>query len=308
MTIDRRIFVRKMLVGTGLLYLFPHNVFAGDTCGVAHPFMPPNKNFPGTCHNCGMKRPMWARTWHSYELDGEKLEVCSMHCLAEATLNSGVTPKSVQVALYLDPQKSVAADQAFYVLGSKARGTMTMKSKLAFATRQEAEAFAGECGGAVVSFEDAYQEAATAIAKENQMINHNRISKGKIVEPIDNKDICPVCDMYAARYPKNKCQIQTADGKVIHFCSTQCLFEFLKNSHKYAMPALKTKFMWVVDYESGQWIYAQNAFYVLGTNVRGPMGKEAFPFINKEKATEFSKAHSGTVLRFKEVIIERIMA
>lgn len=308
MTIDRRFFVRKMLVGTGLLYLFPHNVFAGDTCDVAHPFMPPNKDFPGTCHNCGMKRPMWARTWHTYELNGRKSKVCSMHCLAEATLNAGDTPKNVQVALYLNPQKSIAADQAFYVFDSKARGTMTMKSKLAFATQQEAEAFAGECGGDVVLFEEAYQAAATAIANENQMINRNRISKGKIVEPVDNKDICPVCDMYAARYPKNKCQIQTADGQVIHFCSTQCLFEYLNNSPKYGMPVLKTKFMWVVDYESGQWIYAQNAFYVIGTNVRGPMGKEAYPFINKEKAIKFSKDHSGTVLRFKEVIIERIMA
>lgn len=308
MTIDRRMFVEKMLVGTGLLYFFPKDILAANDCNVAHPLMPPNKTFPGKCHNCGMTRPMWARTWHTYELDGQELEVCSMHCLAEATMNSETTPQNVQVALYLAPEKSIAADQSFYVVGSKARGTMTMNSKLAFATKREAEAFAAECGGAVVSFSSAYQAAAKTIEKENLMINRNRISKGKIVEPVDNKDICPVCDMYPARYPKNKCQLQTSDGEVVHFCSTQCLFEYLKNSQKYRKTDLTTKFIWVVDYDNGNWIYAQNAFYVVNSDVAGPMGKEAYPFVNIESAKKFSSMHPGKVLRFKEVTIETIMS
>lgn len=307
MTIDRRMFVQKALIGTGLLYLYPNSVLAGDTCKVQHPFMPPDQHFSGVCHNCGMTRPMWARTWHTYEVDGQKFEVCSMHCLAEATINAGVTPQNVQVALYLEPQKMVAAEQAWYVIGSQAPGTMTMKSKLAFASKEEAQAFAGECGGVVASFKDAYQAAATSIAKENENINRNRIAKGKIIEPVD-KDVCPVCGMYPTKFPKNKCQIQTADGEVVHFCSTQCLFEYLKNFQKYGKTELNTKFVWVVDYESGQWIYGQNAFYVIGTDVAGPMGKEAYPFVNKEKAVAFSTAHPGKVLRFKEVTIERIMS
>ena len=306
--IDRRMFVQKIIVGTGLLYLFPKDVFADSLCNVAHPFMPPNQNFQGHCHNCGMMRSMWARTWHSYELDGQEFEVCSMHCLAEATINSSATPQNVQVALYLEPEKSIPADQAFYVVGSKARGTMSMNSKLAFATQQEAETFAAECGGAVVSFSGAYQAAAKTIEKENKMINNNRISQGKIVEPVDNKDICPVCDMYPARYPKNKCQLQTADGEVVHFCSTQCLFEYLKNFQKYGKTELKTKFIWVVDYDNGNWIYARNAFYVLNTDVAGPMGKEAYPFVNIESANKFSAMHPGKVLRFKEVTIDKIMS
>ena len=51
-----------------------------------------------------------------------------------------------------------------------------------------------------------------------------------------------------------------------------------------------------------------NAFYVLGTAVNGPMGKEAFAFVNKETAGKFSTAHKGTVLRFKEVTIQQIMS
>lgn len=307
MAIDRRLFIRNMLVGAGIIYVFPRELLASNQCAVNHPFMPPNAAFKGECHNCGMKRAMWARTWHTYTRTDRTLEVCSLHCLAEAALNSGSTPENVQVALYLDPQINRPAAHVAYVIGSEARGTMTMKSKLAFATKQEAETFAGECGGSVGNFNDAYQAAMTTIKKENQRINQNRVAKGKIVEPVDNKDICPVCDMYPARYPKNKCQLQTSDGEVIHFCSTQCIFEFLKNPQKYNNPGIKTKFIWVIDYESDEWIYAKNAYYVLGTTVIGPMGKEAFPFVSSDDARNFSTAHSGKTMIFQDVTIEKLM-
>jgi copper chaperone NosL len=308
MPVDRRLFIRNLLVGAGIFTIFPQELIASSQCDVLHPITPPDMKLKGVCHNCGMKRPMWARTWHTYSLDGENLEVCSMHCLAEASFNSGRPPEAVQVALYLEPQKSISAEQAYYVIGSKARGTMTMNSKLAFSSKQQAEAFVNECGGTSGRFSDAYDAAMTTIAKENKMIGSNRISKGKIVEPVDNKDICPVCGMYSARYPKNKCQIQTADGKVIHFCATQCLFEFIKNPDKYNAPQLKSKFIWVVDFENGQWIYAKNAYYVLGTDVRGPMGKEAFPFVNLENAKKFASAHAGKILRFDSVTIAQLMS
>ena len=307
MATDRRLFIRNMLIGAGIITLFPQEILASDQCAVQHPFMPPNKALKGQCHNCGMNRPMWARTWHTYTRDGQPLEVCSLHCLAEAALNSGTTPQNIQVALYLEPEKTVPAEKAFYVIGSKARGTMTMNSKLAFATQQDAESFASECGGTAGSFDEAYKAAITTIAKENKMINKNRVAKGKIVEPVDNKDQCPVCDMYAARYPKNKCQLQTSDGEVIHFCSTQCLFEFLKNPQKYNKPGLKTKSIWVVDYASDQWIYGSNAYYVLGSTVTGPMGKEAFPFVSIEAAKKFSAVHSGKVMQFNKVTIDQLM-
>ncbi len=307
MATDRRVFIKNMLIGAGILYVFPQESFANSKCDIEHPFMPPKSQLKGECHNCGMMRPMWARTWHSYERDGQKLEVCSLHCLAEASLNSGNPPEKVNVALYLKPQTTIPADQAFYVIASKARGTMTMKSKLAFSSRQEAEEFANTCSGTVVGFNDAYQIAMKTIEKENQMISRNRLAKGKIVEPQDNKDKCPVCSMYPARYPKNKCQLQTADGQVVHFCSTYCLFMFLKNPQNYGNPGLKTKFIWVIDYEDGQWIHGRNAYYVIGTTVKGPMGKEAFPYVNLEKAKKFSTTHSGKILRFNDVTIDQIM-
>lgn len=306
MAIDRRVFIRDLLLAAGIIAVFPQKLLAQSRCDVDHPFMPPNTAFTGTCHNCGMTRPMWARTWHSYENGGQPLEVCSLHCLAEASINSGTPPEKVQAALYLTPQKSAPVEEVFYVVGSKARGTMTMESKLAFATQEEAESFARECSGKVVTFEEAYQAAAAAIAQENQMISRNRVAKGTIVEP-GEKDLCPVCQMYPARYPRNKCQLQTTDGKILHFCSTQCLFEFLANPTKYGGKSGEAKLIWVIDFENDQWIYARNAFYALGSNLDGPMGKEAFPFLNKESAATFTTAHAGNIFRFDRVTIEQIM-
>lgn len=304
---NRREFVRTILLGAGVLAVFPRNLLAAANCKVSHPFMPPNRDFSGECHNCGMKRVMWARTWYSYSADGVRKEVCSIHCLAEASTNAAIVPKNVQVALYLQPKKNVLAEKAFYVVGSKARGTMTMKSKLAFPTRQEADEFVKECGGQVVDFSKAYVMASASVAQENNMIDKNRKAKGKIVEPRDNVDICPVCDMYSARYPKNKCQLQLASGKIIHFCSTQCLFDFLKNHGQYGVDQLKIKFAWVIDFATDKWIYARNAFYVVGSNASGPMGEEAFPFVNLSGAQSFAKKNSGKILRYDEVSLAAIL-
>jgi len=291
----------------GGFYLLSTEVLASDPCAIQHPFNPPKKDLAGTCHNCGMMRPMWARTFYHYELAGEKKEVCSLHCLAETTLNSGKEPENVQVALYSDPYTMVPAESAFYVVGSKARGTMTMQSKLAFASEKEAMDFAAQCGGTVVGFKKAFAMATASFQKENQKIAQNRLHKGKIVEPVDNKDICPVCNMYPARFPKNKCQIQTKGGQVVHFCSTQCMFEYFKNPGKYEPENMQPQLIWVVDYNSGSWIYGKNAFYVVGSTEAGCMGKEAFPFMNKAAAEKFSEEKKGLILGFSDVTIDKIL-
>lgn len=64
MAIDRHLFIKNMLVGAGIIHVFPRELLASNQCAVQHPFMPPNGTFSGECHNCGMKRAMWARTWH----------------------------------------------------------------------------------------------------------------------------------------------------------------------------------------------------------------------------------------------------
>lgn len=305
---NRRDFIKYVTFGTGTILLLPNIVFGEKSCEIQHPLMPPDATFVEECHNCGMRRSMWARTWYTYKHNGESLHTCSLHCMAEATMNSGEKAEDIQTALYLDPHAMIPAGSAFYVVGSSSRGTMTMKSKLAFLTKDEAEKFAGNCGGEVTDFNKALGIAKKSISQENSMINKNRMRKGKLVEPVDNQDVCPVCGMYAARYPKNKCQLTLKNGEVVHFCATQCLFAYLDNPQKYNKVGIKNNVIWVVDYDSGKWVYAPNAFYVIGSNARGPMGSEAFPFINKNTASIFLSSNKGKIVTFNEVTIQQILA
>jgi nitrous oxide reductase accessory protein NosL len=302
----QRKMILVMVIGLILAAFSPINALAADPCSIQHPIMPPQMELSGQCPHCGMLRPMWGRTWIAFENSEGKSQACSFHCLADVALKAGEDPKNVQVALYLNPEKTIPAQQAFFVIGSKAKGTMTMKSKIAFPSKAEAEKFAASCGGEVAGFQKALTMAKAGIAKENPMLLSKRLKKGVIVEPVDQKDKCPVCGMFPARYAKHKCQVITKDKKVYHFCSTQHLFEFLKNSSKYAKTDVTPFRIWVVDYPTETWVGGKTAYYVVGSGAKGPMGKEAIAFDQKKAAADFAQKEGGNVLTFSEVTIDAI--
>ena len=128
MTVSRRQFMEKILLGAGSICLYPLKTFAQTPCEIQHPLMPPNKALEGQCHNCGMTRPMWARTWYTYENSGGSDQVCSLHCLAEVALMAGEDPINVKVALYQAPEKMIPANQAYFVIGSKANADVPISS------------------------------------------------------------------------------------------------------------------------------------------------------------------------------------
>jgi nitrous oxide reductase accessory protein NosL len=297
-----------LVAGLILAAFSPIHVLAADPCAVQHPLMPPQKDLSGQCPHCGMVRPMWARTWITFENSEGKSQVCSFHCLADIALKSGEAPKNVRVAQYLSPEKMIPAQEAFFVVGSKAKGTMTMKSKIAFPSKAEAEKFAASCGGEVVAFQQALTMAKAGITKENPMLLSKRLKKGVIVEPVDQTDKCPVCGMSPAKHPKHKCQVITKDKQVYHFCSTKHLFEFLKHTRKYAKTDVTPFRIWVVDYPTGVWVGGKTAYYVVGSGIKGPMGNEAIAFDKKKAAGDFAGKEGGKVLTFSDVTTDAIAA
>jgi len=65
--------------------------------------------------------------------------------------------------------------------------------------------------------------------------------------------------------------------------------------------------LFVTDYYTLTLINGYEAFYVLGSDVYGPMGKELIPFEKEAEAREFMKDHKGkAILRFKDVTPEII--
>jgi copper chaperone NosL len=237
--------------------------FASDRVQVDHPLMPPSPQYSGQCPLCGMVRAMWARTWIEFDQTDGVSQVCSFHCLADLTHKAGVLPKNIRLAVYHAPQKMIDSAAAVIVMGSTAKGTMSSRSKIVFADIEQAQAVVAAHGGETVSFTTALDVARAGVSGENSMLVKKRLKKGKIVEP-GADDRCAVCEMYPSRYPKNKCQIHAKDGKIFHFCSTQCLFTFLGNPERYVKSGFSPQLIWVVEFSSGRWISGRSAYNIVG--------------------------------------------
>ena len=314
----RAIFVIAMLlvfmvVGSSVSNLFameekhPAMTSEKQVPDIEHPIKKP-KMYSKTmrCPNCGMMINMWARTRHSFQHAEGDLTTCSIRCLADKTVNSGTGATHVQVAMYIDPDKMVPVENAAYVIGSTAPGTMTMKSKIAFEDKASAEKFASSYGGQVVDFQAAFAAAKMELPKSRMLIDKKRKKTGKIQEPTE-KDSCTVCGMHPAKYPKHKCQIWAMDGSTLHFCSTQCLVNFNADPAKYIKKPAKTKMAWVTLYSDGMYESAFGAYYVVGTQVQGPMGMEAIPFKLKKNADDYVTANGGKIVGFSKLTPELVM-
>ena len=169
----RREFLRFTLAAAGAAAVWPLPLQAEETdCKIPHPIMPPDPRFKGQCPNCGMIRAMWARTWVTFENSEGTSEACSLHCLADVARKSGEPPRNVQVALYTRPEALHPAEHAVFVVGSSARGTMTMQSKIAFPNQTAANRFIPSCGGKTASFQETFALAHQGVSKENQKILH----------------------------------------------------------------------------------------------------------------------------------------
>jgi nitrous oxide reductase accessory protein NosL len=306
------VLTRKKILGAiahaiVILLLMPGSFSAAsDRFKVDHPLMPPSPQFSGQCPLCGMVRSMWARTWIEFDRTDGVSEVCSFHCLADFTRKSGVLPKNISLAVYHAPKKMIDSAAAVIVIGSNAKGTMTPRSKIVFADSPQAKAFVSTHGGETASFTTALDVAQAGVSGENTMLVKKRLKKGKIVEP-GTEDRCAVCEMYPSRYPKNKCQIHGKDGKIYHFCSTQCMFTFLNEPEPYAKPDFSPQLIWVIEFNSGRWISGRSAYYIVGAkDVYGPMGFEALPFDKKSDADSFAGPNGANTLLFGEVTPEKI--
>jgi hypothetical protein len=135
------------------------------------------------CPNCGMTLPMFYKTNHAGDLDGHTKQYCSIHCLVEDNLKNHNKIKNIKV-VDTNTLKFIDAKNAIYVVGSKKKGTMTMKSKYAFSTMKDAKNFMHKFGGVIMSFDKMYKMVSKHIAKEIKMISKKQAmmtKKGKMI-------------------------------------------------------------------------------------------------------------------------------
>ena len=99
------------------------------------------------CPVCGMNLKMFYKTSHALKLDdGTATQYCSIRCLCADKPNY---KDHILETLVVDAksEKLINVEDAFYVIGSKAPGTMTKTSKIAFSSKEDAEEFSTKFSG-----------------------------------------------------------------------------------------------------------------------------------------------------------------
>lgn len=301
------------------------------------------------CPNCGMSLPMFYKTNHVHK----DHQYCSLHCLFEAT--RGNLPSDAKV-VDTKTLSFIDASKAFYVVGSKMPGTMSMNSKYAFASEADAKAFMAENGGKIMNFQEAYKIAGEDFQKDTAMIKQKRESGlyengqkwyesacdpieanrfktvgdlkaslkatckldqemqyqavalylwdktrghgsktalNKISVPKDAK--CPVCGMFVAKNPQWAAMIEV-NGKAFYFDGAKDMFKYMLIERNHFDTTSVTNYYKLTK------LNAKEAFYVIGSNVYGPMGAELIPFASEKDAQTFAKDHDGKkIVSFDEI-------
>lgn len=132
----------------------------------------------------------------------------------------------------------------------------------------------------------------------------------KQVNPLP-KDRCPVCGMFVAKYPDWLAAILFKDGTYAVFDGVKDMMKYYFNLQKYhpSKRQMDIVFIQVNDYYRLAPIDGSKAYYVIGSNIYGPMGRELIPFEKKEDAEEFMIDHVGKgLLRFQEITPEILKA
>ncbi len=118
------------------------------------------------------------------------------------------------------------------------------------------------------------------------------------------KDTCPVCGMFVSLYPDWVATVRYKDGRAHHFDGSKDLFKYLLNLPKYAPGHSRDDIaaIGVTEYYGVARIDARAAWYVIGSDILGPMGHELVSLATEAEAMDFLKDHHGKrILRFDDV-------
>ncbi len=108
---------------------------------------------------------------------------------------------------------------------------------------------------------------------------------------------CPICGMFVAKYPKWVAFLKDSQGHKYYFDGVKDMMKYYFNHKNETFPTIL-----VQDFYTLKPIEAKKAFYVIGANIYGPMGRELIPFKTREDAQTFKTEHYGKkIIRFNEI-------
>ncbi len=124
--------------------------------------------------------------------------------------------------------------------------------------------------------------------------------------PIPKDTRCPVCGMAINLYPKWSAMITTKDRK-IYFDGIKDMMKYYLDRASFHFDRDKIIYMVVKEFYHLKDIDAKIAWYVIGSDVRGPMGAELIPFKSKDEAKIFMQDHHGKkIIRFNDITLHLI--
>ncbi|WP_043744642.1 nitrous oxide reductase accessory protein NosL [Paramagnetospirillum magneticum] len=128
-----------------------------------------------------------------------------------------------------------------------------------------------------------------------------------VVAPPGPNSVCPVCGMFVAKYPEWVAAVVFKDGHTHYFDGAKDLFKFMREVGKFDAghgPG-DIAIVAVTDYYAVRTLDARGAFFVVGSDVLGPMGHELVPLASRQDAEEFMADHKGkSILTFDQVGVE----
>ena len=121
------------------------------------------------------------------------------------------------------------------------------------------------------------------------------------IDPVDPNERCAVCGMMVAKYNPWITQIHAQGEKPAMFDGVKDMMAYYFNPQVYGGKGnMSTAVLWVKDYYTLTWLDGRAAFFVVGSDVMGPMGEELVPFDSHGAAENFLRDHKGTkVLHFR---------
>ena len=126
---------------------------------------------------------------------------------------------------------------------------------------------------------------------------------------VKKSDKCPVCGMFVSGHKNWLAEIIFTDGTYVVFDGPKDMFRYYLDLKKYnpSKTASDIGSIYITEYYSTELKDARKVFFVLGSDVNGPMGAELVPLASETAAKEFLKDHKGKkVLKFNEVTGENL--
>ena len=146
------------------------------------------------------------------------------------------------------------------------------------------------------------QKALAYYLSQNQESNQTQI---QIEVPTDAK--CLVCGMFVHKYPKWSA-LMVIDGKKYYFDGVKDMMKYYIFDADFPYSRDTIEKLEVSDFYTLNAVSAKEAYYVIGSDVFGPMGDELIPFESKDGAKNFMKDHKGEkIVRFDEITDKMVM-